>query len=80
MVDLSQSQSPHEVLGFFRSDLEKEIYPMINITAKPVWQWSTKKLPARSFQASAANTGTSALKQALMPRSLDVAFSLKYRR
>jgi len=53
---------------------------MMNLTAKPTWQWSSKNAPGRSLSSRTANAGTSALKQALMPRSLDVDFSLKYRR
>lgn len=53
---------------------------MMNITAKPTWQWSDKNTPARALSARTGNAGASALKQALMPRSLDLAFSLKYRR
>jgi len=53
---------------------------MMNLTAKPTWQWSSKNTPARPLSSRNGNAGTSALKQALMPRSLDVDFSLKYRR
>jgi hypothetical protein len=80
MVDPSQCLSPHEVLGFFHPDSEKEIYPMVNITAKPIWQWSSTKIPARTLNPSIGNTGAASLKHALLPRSLDVDFSLKYRR
>jgi len=52
----------------------------MNITAKPTWEWSGKNNPARSLKARPDNRGSSALKQALMPRSLDLSFSLKYRR
>lgn len=53
---------------------------MINLTAKPIWQWSGKNVLPRPPGAQVRNTGASALKQALMPRSLDLEFSLKYRR
>lgn len=53
---------------------------MINITAKPTWQWSGKNTSMRSISTRTGNTGSSALKQGLMPRSLDLDFSLKYRR
>jgi hypothetical protein len=53
---------------------------MINVTAKPAWQWSSKNTSARSASTRTNNTGTSALTQVLMPRSLDLDFSLKYRR
>jgi hypothetical protein len=53
---------------------------MINNSAKPTWQWSGKNTSARSISTRTSSAGTSALKQALMPRSLDLDFSLKYRR
>lgn len=53
---------------------------MIDITAKPTFQWSSKSTPARSFSVRTSNAGATVLKQALLPRSLDLAFSLKYRR
>jgi hypothetical protein len=63
------------------SSAKKGNSTMINITAKPTWQWSGKNTPTRSLGARpGTNTGASALKQALLPRSLDVDFSLKYRR
>jgi hypothetical protein len=78
MVESSQSPSPKEVLGFFHST--KEIALMIKLSTKPTWQWSSKDTSSRSISTRTSNTGTSALKQALMPRSLDLDFSLKYRR
>jgi hypothetical protein len=53
---------------------------MMKITAKPTWQWLGKNTSARSLSARAGPTGASAIKQAFMPRSLDLDFSLKYRR
>ena len=53
---------------------------MIDLTAKPTRQWSSKNAPARSLSARTSNAGATVLKQALLPRSLDLAFSLKYRR
>jgi hypothetical protein len=53
---------------------------MINIAAKPTWQWSGNDTSARRLSARTHGAGTSALKEALMPRSLDLSFSLKYRR
>lgn len=53
---------------------------MMNITAKPTWQWSSKNTPTRSPAARTGNLGAAVIKQALLPRSLDLAFSLKYRR
>ena len=52
----------------------------MKITAKPTWEWSSKNTPARSLGARTGNVGATVLKQALLPRSLDLAFSLKYRR
>lgn len=53
---------------------------MMNITAKPTWQWASKNSPTRSHGARTGTAAASVVKQALMPRSLDLAFSLKYRR
>lgn len=53
---------------------------MMNITAKPTWQWSSKNNTARTISSRTDGDARSALKQALLPRSLDVDFSLKYRR
>jgi len=53
---------------------------MIDITAKPTWTWSSQKSPARSLSTRTSNAGATVIKQALLPRSLDLAFSLKYRR
>lgn len=80
MVEPSQSPSPTRSWAFSYPDTEKAIPSMMNVTAKPTWQWSDKNTTARSLSARSGNAGTSVLKQALMPRSLDVDFSLKYRR
>lgn len=53
---------------------------MIDITAKPTWQWSSKNANARSASTRTNNAGAIVIKQTLLPRSLDLAFSLKYRR
>lgn len=53
---------------------------MVNITAKPTFQWSGKNIPVLPLGARTGNAGATVLKQTLMPRSLDLAFSLKYRR
>ncbi|HTD07000.1 hypothetical protein [Undibacterium sp.] len=55
---------------------------MINLKAQPTWQWSSKNTTARPLSARPSNAGASAIKQALMPRSLDLnlEFALKYRR
>lgn len=55
---------------------------MITVTAntKPTWQFSGRSIPAFSSANRSSSAGTSVLKQALLPRSLDVSFALKYRR
>jgi len=53
---------------------------MMNITAKPTWQWSSKNVPTRSLNTRTSTAGPTVIKQLLLPRSLDLAFSLKYRR
>lgn len=53
---------------------------MINAKIKPDWQRANPEMVIRSYNARASNAGTTALKKALMPRSLDLNFSLKYRR
>lgn len=52
---------------------------MIDLTAKPIWQWSAQSTLPRSLSARTSSSSTSPIKQALMPRSLDLNFSLKYR-
>jgi hypothetical protein len=75
----AKARSPSPAFGLFHSDVEKETAPMMNITAKPTWQWSSKNTPTRSISTRASNAGP-VFKQLLLPHSLDVAFSLKYRR
>ena len=53
---------------------------MMTVTAKPAWQWSSNAAPARSRLTSGSARASSPLQQALLPRSLDLAFSLRYRR
>jgi len=53
---------------------------MIDITAKPTWQWSNKNPNTPSANTRTNNAGAIVIKQTLLPRSLDLAFSLKYRR
>jgi len=48
---------------------------MMKVTAKPAWQWSSNAAPASSRLLSGF-----ARTPSLLPRSLDVAFSLSYRR
>jgi hypothetical protein len=59
---------------------KKEIRPMIDITAKPTWQWSSKNANTPSANTRNNHGGAIAIKHTLLPRSLDLAFSLKYRR
>jgi len=53
---------------------------MINSTAKRTGQWLVQNTSTRSSSAKTSSAGISPIKQALMPRSLDLNFSLKYRR
>lgn len=53
---------------------------MIDITARPTWQWSSKNATTRSASTRTNNADAIVIKQTLLPRSLDLAFSLKYRR
>lgn len=53
---------------------------MIDITAKPTWQWSSKNANTPSANTRNNHGGAIVIRQTLLPRSLDLAFSLKYRR
>lgn len=53
---------------------------MMNVIAKPARQWSSNTAPASSRMTSGFARAPSPLRQALLPRSLDVSFSLRYRR
>ena len=53
---------------------------MVDITARPTWQWSSKNANPRSTGTRTNHAGAIVIKQTLLPRSLDLAFSLKYRR
>lgn len=55
---------------------------MMKITPRPTWQWSgTKPQGAVSLSRPAPTRSIlPEVKQALLPRSLDVSFSLSYRR
>lgn len=53
---------------------------MIDITARPTWQWSSKNANPRSASTRTNNAGAIAIKQISIPRSLNLAFSLKYQR
>ena len=53
---------------------------MMKVTAKPSWQWSSNSASAPSRTTSGFARSPSPLGQALLPRSLDVSFSLRYRR
>ena len=55
---------------------------MMKVTAAPTWKW---KAPDRINCSGgkglpSVRAGTMALKQTLLPRSLDVSFEFKYRR
>ena len=53
---------------------------MMKVTAKPAWQWSSNAAPAPSRVSSGFARAPSHFGQALLPRSLDVSFPLRYRR
>jgi hypothetical protein len=53
---------------------------MIDITAKPTWQWSSKNVNRPPANTRTNNAGAIVIRQTLLPRSLDLEFSLKYRR
>jgi len=53
---------------------------MMNITARPTWEWSSKNANTGSTTTQTRNASAILIKQTLLPRSLDLAFSLKYRR
>lgn len=53
---------------------------MKDITAKPTWQWSSKNANTPSASTRNNHGGPIVIRQTLLPRSLDLAFSLKYRR
>lgn len=66
--------------AFFIPTQKKEVQKMMHISAKPTWQWASKNTPAHSPGTRTSNVGVAVFKQAILPRSLDLAFSLKYRR
>lgn len=53
---------------------------MTNIAAKPTLPLPAKNTPASTLTSLSNTSSTNILKQALLPRRLDVDFSLKYRR
>jgi len=53
---------------------------MMKTTAKPGWASSGQKAPLASRLPSSTAQPSSLLRHALLPRSLDVTFSLYYRR
>jgi hypothetical protein len=80
MVDSSQPlklKVPYRTLSFFHSCPTNYMkpQPMMKVTAKPSWQWSSNAAAAPSRMP----TGF-ARTPSLLPRSLDVSFSLHYRR
>jgi hypothetical protein len=80
MVVPDQGPKPGTGLRAFHTDEEKEISTMIDITARPTWQWSSKNANTPSTNTRTNHAGAIVIKQTLLPRSLDLAFSLKYRR
>jgi len=66
--------------SFFTPTQKKENSPMIDVTARPTWQWCSKNASPRSASTRTNNAGAIAIKQTSIPRSLDLALSLKYRR
>jgi hypothetical protein len=53
---------------------------MTDITERPNLQWSSKNSDTRAAGTRCSSADAIAIKQTLLPRSLDLAFSLKYRR
>jgi hypothetical protein len=55
---------------------------MMKVTASPTWHWSSRTSPSRfgGRLPITVNAGPIGLKQTLLPRSLDLAFSFKYQR
>lgn len=51
---------------------------MMKITASPSWQWQSTKPNCAS--SGGRSISLPDLKRAVLPRSLDVSFSLSYRR
>jgi 3-methyladenine DNA glycosylase AlkC len=53
---------------------------MMKVTAKPAGQWSSNATPSLSRMSSGIARISSPLQHSLLPRSIDVSFSLRYRR
>lgn len=54
---------------------------MLKISANPSWEWQPKKSKGQVARASTAPRAVPiTIRQTILPRSLDLAISLKYRR
>lgn len=54
---------------------------MLKISANPSWEWQSRKPKGKVTHASTDHrTAPFSIRQTILPRSLDLAFSLKYRR
>ena len=54
---------------------------MLKISANPTWEWPSRKPRVTIPRASTEHRATPfSIRQTILPRSLDIAFSLKYRR
>jgi len=84
MVDSSQPCCPKFLTGLwaFSIPVQQTIRnpPMMKVTAKPAWQWSSNATPSTLRMPSSFARAPSPLRNALLPRSLDMSFSLRYRR
>lgn len=82
-VDPSQSSTPETgASGFFISIHIKETLPMFKVTASPTFELSSNRNPKSStnclpIRVSAGRVG---FKNTFLPRSLDLAVTIKYRR
>lgn len=54
---------------------------MLKISANPSWEWQSRKPQGTVTRASMEHRPAQfSIRQTILPRSLDLAFSLKYRR
>lgn len=54
---------------------------MLKISANPSWEWQSRKPKGTITRASTDHRPAPfSIRQTILPRSLDLAFSLKYRR
>jgi len=77
-----RSPKPYSDLGLFLLASHQRALEMMKITANPTWQWSNTKSHSSPTSTRRNNAPASLpdIKQALLPRSLDVSFALSYRR